>query len=563
MLTYDVLIVGSGGAGLYAALKSRMEEDLQVAVLTKVYPTRSHTSAAQGGVNAALGNKDATDTWQDHWFDTVKGSDYLADQDAAELMCREAPEVIREMEHWGCPFDRTEEGKIAQRPFGGASKIRACYAADKIGHVMLHTLYEQGIRHGVNYFNEWMTLSLLHDGQRCLGVNALDIRSGKLHTIQAKAVILATGGYGRVYWNRTSNAYGNTGDGVALAYRAGLPLKDIEFVQFHPTGLRRTGILMSEGARGEGGYLLNALGERFMDRYAPEKMELGPRDLVSRAIETEVREGRGGPDGEVFLDVVHLGKERILERLPQIRDLCCGFEGVDPLKEPIPIKPTAHYSMGGISTDINGLTPIEGVYAAGETGCVSVHGANRLGGNSLLDILVFGRRAGNHATEYARQTDIQPMLQNPLAPAESCIKALMDGESYESIADIRRDLGNLMSKKAGIYRNAVDLTEAQAGLAELKARYKRLKIKDKSQIFNTELTTALELGNLLDLAEIVVEGALVRQESRGSHYREDFPQRNDEDWLVHTVALIGSDEHPVLHFEPVKITQFQPEARTY
>jgi len=563
MLTYDVLIVGSGGAGLYAALKSRMEEDLQVAVLTKVYPTRSHTSAAQGGVNAALGNKDATDTWQDHWFDTVKGSDYLADQDAAELMCREAPEVIREMEHWGCPFDRTEEGKIAQRPFGGASKIRACYAADKIGHVMLHTLYEQGIRHGVNYFNEWMTLSLLHDGQRCLGVNALDIRSGKLHTIQAKAVILATGGYGRVYWNRTSNAYGNTGDGVALAYRAGLPLKDIEFVQFHPTGLRRTGILMSEGARGEGGYLLNALGERFMDRYAPEKMELGPRDLVSRAIETEVREGRGGPDGEVFLDVVHLGKERILERLPQIRDLCCGFEGVDPLKEPIPIKPTAHYSMGGISTDINGLTPIEGVYAAGETGCVSVHGANRLGGNSLLDILVFGRRAGNHATEYARQTHIQPMLQNPLAPAETCIKALMDGESSESIADIRRDLGNLMSKKAGIYRNAVDLTEAQAGLAELKARYKRLKIKDKSPIFNTELTTALELGNLLDLAEIVVEGALVRQESRGSHYREDFPQRNDEDWLVHTVALIGSDEHPVLHFEPVKITQFQPEARTY
>ncbi len=563
MLTYDVLIVGSGGAGLYAALKSRMEEDLQVAVLTKVYPTRSHTGAAQGGVNAALGNKDGTDTWQDHWFDTVKGSDYLADQDAAELMCREAPEVIREMEHWGCPFDRTEEGKIAQRPFGGASKIRACYAADKIGHVMLHTLYEQGIRHGVNYFNEWMTLSLLHDGQRCLGVNALDIRSGKLHTIQAKAVILATGGYGRVYWNRTSNAYGNTGDGVALAYRAGLPLKDIEFVQFHPTGLRRTGILMSEGARGEGGYLLNALGERFMTRYAPEKMELGPRDLVSRAIETEVREGRGGPDGEVFLDLVHLGKERILKRLPQIRDLCCGFEGVDPLEEPIPIKPTAHYSMGGISTDINGLTPIEGVYAAGESGCVSVHGANRLGGNSLLDILVFGRRAGNHATEYARKTDIQPMHQNPLAPAEACINALMDGESEETIADIRRDLGNLMAKKAGIYRNAADLTEGQAGLAELKARYKRLKIKDKSQAFNTELTTALELGNLLDLAEIVVEGALVRQESRGSHYREDFPQRNDKDWLVHTVATRGRDERPVLHFEPVKITQFQPEARTY
>ncbi|MDM8561961.1 succinate dehydrogenase flavoprotein subunit [Candidatus Marithioploca araucensis] len=563
MLTYDVLIVGSGGAGLYAALKSRMEEDLRVAVLTKVYPTRSHTSAAQGGVNAALANKDPTDTWEQHWFDTVKGSDYLADQDAAELLCSEAPEVIREMEHWGCPFDRTTEGKIAQRPFGGASKPRACYAADKIGHVMLHTLYEQGLRYGVDYFNEWLTISLLHDGKRCQGVNALDTRTGKLHTIQAKAVILATGGYGRIYWNRTSNAYGNTGDGLAIAYRAGLPLKDMEFVQFHPTGLRRTGILMSEGARGEGGFLLNGLGERFMTRYAPDKMELGPRDLVSRAIETEVRQGRGGPEGEVFLDVTHLGEEKIAERLPQIRQLCIGFEGVDPIEEPIPIKPTAHYSMGGIHTDINGLTSIEGVYAAGESGCVSVHGANRLGGNSLLDILVFGRRAGNHALEYARSVDLPSMPKDMLSSAEARIKSLMEGDSEETLADIRRDMANLMANQAGIYRDNAGLTGAMEGLVELKARYKRLKVRDKCKVFNTELVAALELENMLDLAEVVAQGALERRESRGAHSREDFPERDDKSWLVHTVATRGSDERPVLHFDPVTITRFQPEARTY
>ena len=563
MLTYDILIVGSGGAGLYAALEARMAEDLRVAVLTKVYPTRSHTGAAQGGVNAALANNDPEDTWQQHWFDTVKGSEYLSDEDAAELMCKEAPYVVRELEHWGCPFDRTTEGKIAQRPFGGASRPRACYAADKVGHVMLHTLYEQGIRHGVDYFNEWITLSLLHDGERCQGVVALDIRSGRVHTIQAKAVILATGGYGRIYWNRTSNAYGNTGDGAALALNAGLQLKDMEFMQFHPTGLRRTGILVTEGARGEGGYLLNRLGERFMSRYAPEKMELGPRDLVSRAIETEVREGRGGPEGEVFLYLTHLGRERILERLPQIRQLCIEFEGVDPLVEPIPIKPTAHYSMGGIDTDINGLTAIEGIYAAGESGCVSVHGANRLGGNSLLDILVFGRRAGIHATEYARKVGFPAMPEDALASAEKIISGLMEGDGDETTADIRRDMGNLLSDKAGIYREANALQEAVEGVAKLKERYRRLKVRDKERAYNTELVAALELGNMLDLADVVVRGALARTESRGAHSREDFPGRDDENWMKHTLATLGSDGEPELSYDPVTITEFKPEARTY
>ncbi len=563
MLTYDILIVGSGGAGLYAALESRMEEDLQVGVLTKVYPTRSHTGAAQGGVNAALANLDPTDTWQDHWFDTVKGSDYLADQDAAEIMTREAPMVVREMEHWGCPFSRTDEGKIAQRPFGGASKPRACFSADKVGHVMLHTLYEQGIRHGVNFLNEWQVLSLMHDGQRCQGVTAINTQTGRVHTIQAKAVILATGGHGRIYWTRTSNALGNTGDGTAIAYRAGLPIKDMEFIQFHPTGLRRTGILVSEGARGEGGFLLNGLGERFMSRYAPEKMELGPRDLVSRSCETEVREGRAGPEGEVFLDLTHLGRERILERLPQIRELCIEFEGVDPIEEPIPIKPTAHYSMGGIHTDLNGQTSIEGIYAAGEAGCVSVHGANRLGGNSLLDILIFGRRAGKHALEYARNNSFVPVDTGQEEADTQMIASMMEGDSGASIADIRRAMGNLMAEKVGVYRNGKDLESAVSELADLQEQFKTVRIQDKTKAFNTELVAALELKNMLDLAEVVAVGALERKESRGAHTREDHPERDDENWLAHTMAAMGDDGRPKLDFSPVTITEFEPKARTY
>lgn len=563
MLTYDILIIGSGGAGLYAALESRLEKNLQVGVLTKVYPTRSHTGAAQGGVNAALGNLDSTDTTRDHWFDTIKGSDYLADQDAAEIMTAEAPMVVREMEHWGCPFSRTNEGKIAQRPFGGASKPRACYSADKVGHVMLHTLYEQGIRNGVNFLNEWLVLSLLHDGERCQGVTALDIQTGRVHTIQAKSVILATGGHGRIYWTRTSNALGNTGDGTALAYRAGLPLKDMEFIQFHPTGLRRTGILVSEGARGEGAYLLNGNGERFMSRYAPEKMELGPRDLVSRSIETEVREGRGGPEGEVFLDLTHLGAERIMEKLPQIRELCIEFEGVDPITDFVPIKPTAHYSMGGIHTDLYGRIPIQGVYAAGESGCVSVHGANRLGGNSLLDILVFGRRAGRHAMEYAKGVQFEPISDKQAEEDERMISNMMDGDSDITVPDIRRAMGNLMADKVGVYRNEKDLREAVTELDELQDKFKRMRVRDKTKQFNTALVSALELKNMLDLAQVVTAGALARTESRGAHWREDHPQRDDENWLQHTMAVQGSDGAPKLDFSPVTITEFKPETRTY
>jgi succinate dehydrogenase / fumarate reductase flavoprotein subunit len=563
MLTYDVLIIGSGGAGLYAALESRRQEEISVAVISKVYATRSHTGAAQGGVNAALATLDPSDTWLDHCFDTVKGADYLADQNAVELMCREAPMVVREMERWGCPFSRTDNGRIAQRPFGGASKPRACYSADKIGHVILHTLYEQGMRYGVNYLNEWFVLSLLHDGSRCLGVTALDIRSGRLHAIRAKAVVLATGGHGRIYWLCTSNALGNTGDGPAIAYRAGIPLKDMEFVQFHPTGLRRTGILVSEGARGEGGCLLNVAGERFMFRYAPEKMELAPRDLVSRAIEMEVRNGSGGPDGEVFLDITHLGAERICERLPQIRQLCIKFEGIDPVEELIPVKPTAHYSMGGIHSDDCGRTPIQGIYAAGECGCISVHGANRLGGNSLLDILVFGRRAGREALRYAKEVDFAPMPGDLLKADQAFIDSLMQNDGSENIAEIRHRMGEVMAQKVGVYRNGKDLAQAIEMIRELQERLSRARVRDRSRSFNMQLVASLEVRNMLSLAEVIAVCAQERRETRGAHFREDFPERDDRHWLQHTMASLGSDGRPMLSFSPVTITRFEPGTRQY
>ena len=566
MLQFDILIVGAGGAGLYAALETSRRKGLSVAVLSKVYPTRSHTGAAQGGINAALGNV-APDSPEKHAYDTVKGSDFLADQDAVELMCEMAPKIIREMEHMGLPFSRLRDGRIAQRPFGGASFPRTCYAADKTGHVMLQTLYEQCLKNGVRFFNEWFLLSVVHNGERVSGVVAMDLRSGEIHGIRAKAVILATGGHARVYWNRTSNALGNTGDGTAAVLRAGLPLKDMEFVQFHPTGLRRTGILVTEGARGEGGYLINSKGERFMKRYAPEKMELAPRDMVSRAIETEILEGRGFKDDEgnefVYLDLRHLGRKKILERLPQIRELAIDFEGVDPIEEPIPVRPTAHYSMGGIDADKLGRTPIKGLYAAGECACISVHGANRLGGNSLLDIVVFGKLSGEDAVNYVSETGFAPFDESEIKREEERIDSLFSSDGKEKLPDLRSELSDVMSYGAGIFREEKKMKEALEKVREIKERAKHLKVYDGERTFNTNLQQTLEFLNLVDIAETIVLPAIERKESRGAHYRTDYPKRDDENFLKHSIVERGEDGELRLSWKPVVITKYQPEERKY
>ncbi|MEI8186888.1 MAG: FAD-dependent oxidoreductase [Chlorobiaceae bacterium] len=567
MKPFDIVIVGGGGAGLYAAMEAmKTNPALNIAVLSKVYPNRSHTSAAQGGANAALANKAKDDSVEMHIFDTIKGSDYLADQDAVDVLCSEAPKIIRELENIGTPWSRMEDNTIAQRPFGGAGRPRCCYCADKTGHTILQTLYEQCLRKGVLFFNEYFALSLSVNGSRSRGLIAMNMKTGKVEAFAAKTVIFATGGYAKMYWNRSSNAAGNTGDGQAIAYRAGIPMKDMEFVQFHPTGLRKSGLLVTEGARGEGGYLINKDGERFMARYAKEKMELGPRDLVSRSIETEILEGRGfeSPAGKyIHLDLRHLGADLIKSRLPQIREMSLNFEGVDPIEEPIPIRPTAHYSMGGIDTDNFGRTVMDGVYAAGECACVSVHGANRLGGNSLLDILVFGRIAGHTAAEESVKFESGTISEAELRESVEEIRNRMQPSGhYERYGALREELGQTLAINVGIFRESSLLHKGIHDIAELKERFKKVRVFDSSDVFNTNLMQVLELKNMLDLAETVAVGALAREESRGSHTRVDFPVRDDDKWHKHTLAtLVDGKVSP--GEKPVTMGRYELQERTY
>ncbi len=563
---YDTVIVGAGLAGLRAAVEAQAAGGC--CVLTKVFPTRSHSGAAQGGIAASLGNA-SDDGWDVHMFDTVKGSDYLADQDAVELLVKEAPRAVIDLEQMGVPFSRTPEGLIAQRPFGGHSRPRACYAADLTGHVILHCLYEQCLRHAVKFYPEQIVLSLSMDGERCTGVVAMEILTGELHTYSARAVILATGGYGRAF-KITSNAHANTGDGLRMVYRAGLPIEDMEFVQFHPTGFYPSGILVTEGARGEGAHILNGLGERLMGRYAPDRMELAPRDVTSRAIQTEIDAGRGiGGAPYVHLDLRHLGAEKIRARLPQILDLAMRFTAVDALKTPIPIQPTAHYSMGGIPTDNDGRVladasgrKVSGLYACGECACVSVHGANRLGCNSLLEAVVFGGRAGR-----AVCADL-PSMEWPDAPAggegeaRRELAALAEGGGGESLAGIRAELQSGMQKNCGIFRAGGPLREQLASIAALRERFSRVRLADRGKRFNTELVEALELRSLLDFSEVIVAGALARTESRGAHFRSDYPARDDAAWLKHSFARRGPDG-PLFDYAPVRITRYQPGERKY
>jgi succinate dehydrogenase / fumarate reductase flavoprotein subunit len=577
---FDAIVVGAGGAGLWAALELA-REGVNTAVLTKLYPTRSHTGTAQGGVCAALGNLEE-DHWEWHMFDTVKGGDYLVDQDAAEILAREAIETVIELEHMGLPFNRTPDGKIDQRRFGGHTSNygegpvrRACFAADRTGHMILQTLYQQCIKHGVKFFDEFQVVDLLFEGDpakggRAAGVVAHRLADGQLHTFRAKAVLLSTGGFGRMF-RITSNAHSLTGDGVALCYRHGIPIQDMEFFQFHPTGIVGIGILLSEAARGEGGTLLNDKGERFMANYAPKLMELAPRDMVSRAMYQEIRAGRGiGGKDYLYLDVRHLGRKVIEEKLPDITDFARIYQGVEPLKEPVPVQPTAHYAMGGIPTNVfsevvrdDKGTVVPGLFAAGECACVSVHGANRLGTNSLVDLLVFGRRAGRQMARYAGKVERPQPIANAVEPVRAELEAIKSRQaSGESVAVIRKELQDVMMDNVGVYRDATLLTAALAKVKELEGRIQKVAITDCGSVFNTELLEAQELGYLLDIAHVTVSAALARTESRGAHSREDYPERDDKKWLKHSLAFQGKDG-PTLRYKDVSITRFQPKPRTY
>jgi len=591
---FDVVVVGAGGAGLMAGLYA--SRGAKTAVISKLYPTRSHTGAAQGGISAALGNYEE-DKPEWHTYDTVKGSDYLGDQDAIEFMTNEAIDAVLELEHMGLPFDRTPEGKISQRPFGGHTNNvtgkpvrRAAHAADRTGHMILQTLYQQCLKNNVTFYDEYQVLDFLSINGKTVGVVAVELATGEVHTFHAKAVIFATGGHGRIF-EVTSNAYAYTGDGAAILLRRGLPLEDMEFFQFHPTGIYKLGILITEGVRGEGGILINGKGERFMPKYAPTVKDLASRDVVSRAIYTEIREGRGvNGSNYVYLDVrpesvikyaamdgrtnpdgspYTITGEQVLAKLPDIIDFCRVYLGVDPITQMMPIQPTAHYTMGGIPTNKYGEvviddknTPFPGLFAAGECACVSVHGANRLGTNSLLDLVVFGKHAGLRAAEYAKTADFTPLPADADEFARAQFDALRNGSGKENAFDIATEMKKVMFDDVGIYRNEKGMKDALQKVHELKERYQQVKVTDTGRIFNTELLNAWELGNMLDVAEVVAECALNRQESRGGHSREDFPKRDDQNWLKHTLAW-KKDGKVQIGYKPVVITKYQPKERVY
>ncbi len=555
MRVHDVLIVGAGLAGMRAAIA--IPPELDVAVISKVHPVRSHSVAAEGGINAAIREDDS---WEAHAFDTIKGGDYLGDQDAIEIMCQEGPKDVLDLDKMGALFSRDERGRIAQRPFGGADFPRTCYAADKTGHALVHLLYEQLLKRKAFVYEEWYVTSLIVEDSACKGVIAWDLITGELQQIRAKSVILATGGYGRVY-SISTNALINTGDGMSIAYRAGIPLMDMEFVQFHPTTLKETGILLSEAARGEGGYLLNSNGERFMSRYAPNKMELASRDVVSRAEYQEIEEGRG-TNGCVHLDIRHLGRAKIMERLPQIRELAITFAGVDPVKDPVPIRPGVHYSMGGIRTNEWGETGLEGLYAAGESACVSIHGANRLGGNALLETIVFGKRSGLKASERAKSIRSLDVSSKSIKSEEDRIAEIMNRTKGEKVPLLKEEIGQIMSEGVGISRKREGTEGAREKVKKIKERYRDVFIQDKGRVFNTELIYCLELGSIIELAEAIVESALAREESRGAHYRLDFPLRDDVRWLKHTLVYKG-ETAPRLDYADVRITKYPPAERKY